>query len=139
MIRGKKGKKPCWKHRIERDVKVIRCNNSILDQTIKGNLRRSWKYKELERKYRIRQKGIRVVYEELKQRLVAKKTKIRRYEQRNEQYVQNRMFRMDQKRFYQRLDGMNKRESVVPNGDASVEFWSRIWGQRVEHNSGLEK
>lgn len=52
--------------------------------------------------------------------------------------MQNRMFRMDQKRFYQRLNGMDKRESVVPNGDASVEFWSRIWGQRVEHNREAE-
>lgn len=48
-------------------MKVIRHNISILDQEIKGNLRRNWKYKELERKYRIRQKRIRIVYEELKQ------------------------------------------------------------------------
>ena len=40
----------------------------------------SRKIKELNAKYRVKKKRINLVIEELKQRLVAKKTKVKRYE-----------------------------------------------------------
>ena len=40
------------------------------------------------------------VIEELKQRMLAKSAKIRRYEQRIEQFRQNRIFDFDQKKIY---------------------------------------
>lgn len=43
------------------------------------------KYDSLERKYRLKTKGIKTVIEELKQRLKAKSAKIRRYENRIKQ------------------------------------------------------
>ena len=129
-----KRREPWWKRRIENDIKLLRRSISILDQKMRGKLRRIWKFKELEKKYRIRKKGVRVVFEELKQRLVAKKTKIKRYEQRYQQYVQNRMFRVDQKKFYQSLRGVSNKEKVVPDSGGSVRFWNGIWGQEVQHN-----
>ena len=59
--------------------------------------------------------------EELKQRLIAKAQKIRRYDQRREQYQQNRLFLTDQKKFYLQLSGI-KKEKVVPNALESVRF-----------------
>ena len=56
-------------------------------------MRRNWrerkKIKELNTKYRVKRKGINLVTEELKQPLVTKKTKVKRYEQRISQFRQN--------------------------------------------------
>ena len=49
------------------------------------------KYNELLRKYKVKEKGISKVMEELKQRLLVKASKLKRYEQRIEQYRINRM------------------------------------------------
>ena len=55
----------------------------------------------IQRKYKVQEKGIRVVIEELKQRIVAKSEKIKRYSNRNEQYRINRMFVNSQARVCQ--------------------------------------
>ena len=43
--------------------------------------------------------------EELKQRMIAKNAKIKRYEQRVNQFRQNKIFNVDQKRIYKELNG----------------------------------
>ena len=78
------------------------------------------------------------VIEELKQRLSAKTAKIRRYEQRIEQYKQNRMFRYDQKRVYQSFSGDNHREEVKPDAQLCTAFWRDIWGNEKYHNKSAE-
>ena len=55
---------------------------------------------QLEKKYNIKGKGITTVLEELKQRILAKAAKIKRYEQRRTQYKQNILFKQQQNRFY---------------------------------------
>ena len=52
------------------------------------------------KKHNIKRKGITTVLEELKQRILAKAAKKKRYEQRRTQYKQSILFRQDQKRFY---------------------------------------
>ena len=42
--------------------------------------------------------------EELKQRVVATSSKLRRYEARTEQYVQNRIFQTNQAKFFERSE-----------------------------------
>jgi hypothetical protein len=125
---------PWWKRRLVRDVGSLRRSISVLDQKATGKLKREWKYKALDRKYGIRQKGLCIVLEELKQRLVVKKMKIRRYEQRVSQFRQNRLFMADQKKFYQQLSGDVRGEPVVPDADESVKFWEGIWSREVRHN-----
>ena len=56
--------------------------------------------KELYEKYRVKRKGLKTVIEELKQRMLAKNAKVKRYEQRIEQFRQNRIFDLDQKKIY---------------------------------------
>ena len=46
---------------------------------------------------RVKRKGLKTVIEELGQRKLAKSAKVRRYEQRIEQFMQNRIFAFDQK------------------------------------------
>ena len=53
------------------------------------------KAKLVEEKHRVRRKGLIVVIEELKQRVIAKAGKLARYEQRIHQYKINRLFKVD--------------------------------------------
>ena len=70
-----------------------------MDRERKGELRSRRKYLEIKKKYQVDRRGLRVVIEELKQRLTAKAAKIRLYEQRMHQYRQNRLFSTDQRDF----------------------------------------
>ena len=54
-----------------------------------GEIRKEDKYRRLEEKNKIRTKGLTTVIEELKQRVLAKIAKVKRYEQRVKQYRQN--------------------------------------------------
>lgn len=58
----------------------------------------------LQRKYWLEQRGFVVVIEELKQKIVAKAHKVKRYESRIQQYRQNRLFYTNQLRFYTDLE-----------------------------------
>ena len=76
------------------------------------------------------------MFEKLKQRILAKAAKIKRYDQRRTQYKQNILFKQDQKRFYQELNGTARNENVIPDADESKKFWSDIWSVGKEHNRG---
>ena len=53
---------------------------------------------ELNEIYRVKRKGLKTLIEILKQRLLAKSAKVRRYQQRIDQFRQNRIFDFDQKK-----------------------------------------
>ena len=73
-------KEPWWKRRIQSSMTEIRRHINILERKKKGDLKKDVKYRDLDRKYFIRNKGIDVILEELKQRLQAKSKKIKRYD-----------------------------------------------------------
>ena len=83
----------------------MRKHINILERKKRGEIKQKGKYKVIEHKYRIEKKGSDVVLEELKQRIQAKTTKIKRYDHRIEQYRINRLFQQDQNRVYQQLNG----------------------------------
>ena len=66
-------KKPWWKRRIESDITNLRRDINRLERERRGEARgkRKRKIKELNTKYRVKKKGINLVIEELKQRLIA--------------------------------------------------------------------
>ena len=72
----------------------------------RGEIRRKEKYWEPKTKYKIKKKDIRTVIEELKQQLHAKTAKLKRYEERLNQYKINRIFVQTQKIVYQQMDGI---------------------------------
>ena len=88
---------------------------------------------KLETKYKLQAKGLHIVKEELKQRLVAKAEKIKRYSDRIEQYRQNRLFSYHQGRLYSDLDKARDDEQTPPNREKCKEFWSGIWSDTTEH------
>ena len=48
------------------------------------------------------------------------------------------MFNLDQKRFYQQLNGNIRYEGIIPNAEESKTFWSDIWSKGQTHNNNAE-
>ena len=67
----------------------------------------------------------------LKQRVVAT-SKLRRYEVRTDQYVQNIMFQTNQGKLFERLEKENRSNDIRPGTLKCVRFWSG--DQPVTHN-----
>ena len=65
----------------------------------------------------------------MKQRVVAKCAKIKRYERSITQYRQNCSFKTHQKNVYKDSHGETRDEVVIPNAEESREFWNGIWGE----------
>ena len=76
--------------------------------------------------------------EELKQRIIAKSGKIRRFEKRIDQFRIDRMFNNDQKKVYKELNGEKIRTNDIPNADESKRFWAKIRTIEKEHNKDAE-
>ena len=131
---------PRWKRRIEGDIKKLTEDVNLLTGDMKGELRskKKQKVKELYEKYRVK-KGLKTVIEELKQRMLAKSTKVKRYEQRIEQFRQNSIFDLNQKNLYAELNREGVRSNDVPNVEKLTKFWSDIQGVRKEHNREAEQ
>ena len=87
---------------------------------------------------RINRKALEAVIEELKQRLLAKAAKIKRYNERMRQYRQNRLVAVDRKKVLNELNGETRGQNVIPGTEKSRKLWSEIWGIRKEHNRQAE-
>ena len=131
----RKVREPWWKRRIEGQIKQLRKDISQLDSWAKNRIKKDRITDRLESKYYVKNKGIRVVIEELRQRVLAKAAKVRRYEDRIKQYRQNRMFQSNQKRLFEELDGECRNNTAMPDAEESRNFWSSIWGQSKMHNT----
>ena len=76
--------------------------------------------------------------EELKQRLHSKTAKLKRYEERVNQYKINRLFVQNQKRVYQQMDGIRNINNEKPNAEESKQFWSIMWDNEKERERNAE-
>ena len=70
--------------------------------------------------------------------MLAKSAKVKRYEQEIEQFRQNRIFDLDQKKIYTELNRNGIRSNGVPNVEECTKFWSNICGVRKGHNREAE-
>ena len=59
---------------------------------MRGQIKDAKKLEQIFKKYRVKKKGVKVVMEELKQRITGKGAKIDRYEKRISQFRINRIF-----------------------------------------------
>ena len=87
---------------------------------------------KLERKFNVKRKGAALVYEK-----VAVRAKLERYDNRTEQYRQNRLFESNQKRLFNKLE-RTQRKSVIPYAEASRRFSSDIRDQAVTHRENTD-
>ena len=122
----------------DKEINKVGKHINILEHHQRGEIKRKEKYEELERKYNIKKKGIRTVKEELKQRLHAKTAKLKRYEERMNQYKINRMFVQNQKRVYQQMDGIRNINIEKPNAEEIKQFWTNIWDNKKKHERNAE-
>ena len=106
-VKQRKEHIPWWQRRIEGDVKNLRKDINILEREKRGEngVRGKRMVKNLTDKYRINRKGLETVIEELKQRILTKAAKIKRYNERITQYRQNRVFAVDWKKVFNELNG----------------------------------
>ena len=72
---------------MKRDIKKLRQVINLLTRDLKGELglKKKQKMKKLYEKNRVKKKGLKTVIKELKQGMLAKSAKVKRYEQRIEQ------------------------------------------------------
>ena len=133
----KENRIPHWRRRILEKQKALRKDLGQLNIMKRNELQNEGTKSKLERKYRIEEKGIVEVHEEVQQRLVAIKAKLERYDNRTEQYRQNRLFESNQKKLFDELDGV-ERETVVPDAEESARFWSDMWDEPVKHKENPE-
>ena len=61
----------------------------------------------------MKKKGTNLLNEELKQRFIAKKLKVKRYEQRISQFRQNQLFQVNQKQFYRELNEEKEGDRII--------------------------
>ena len=93
----------------EKDIQKIRGEISILNEILQGSIKEK-KRRALMRKYKIKSNDdIPPVTEKLRQQLLAKSQRIRRFEKRRKFYNQNKMFKENTKRFYRELGATNLR------------------------------
>ena len=117
-----------------RDISRFRKDLSRIEAWFAGRWKKD-KNKEkdlLDQKYGLRRKGFTLVMEELKQRITAKATKVKRYDNRIKQFQDNRNFQTNQGRFFKILEGKEER-TKPPNAEDATPFWKGIWSIKVNH------
>ena len=114
-------KEPLWKKRISEKIKTMRKDLSRLDRWNKKELYNERMIEGLGKKYNVKNKRLKVVIEELKQRVVATSEKLKRYENKAE--------------LFERLEKVDRSNDLRPDSEESKRFWSEIWDQPVLHNN----
>ena len=124
---AKKKKEPFWKRRILRDISRLRKDLSRIEAWFAGRWKKD-KNKEkdlLDQKYGLRRKGFTLVMGELKQRITAKATKVKRYGNRIKQFQDNRNFQTNQGRLFKNIEGKEEK-TKLPNAEDATAFWKGI-------------
>ena len=124
---------PPWKKRLEKQLMELRADLSKLNEMSANRLQNKRTKEKLNEKYKIQERGLNHVIEDIKQRIKAKSLKIQRYTNRNKGYQQNKLFQTNQKRLYNQLSGENTQQEV-PESEPSKRLWEGIWSNPVSHN-----
>ena len=98
-----------WKTRLRKKIKELRKDLSQLEAPKDKDISNFRYWERLERKYSIGVTRLNVAIEELKQRITAIASKVRRYQGRVDSYRRNRLFENNQRQFYRELDQEEER------------------------------
>ena len=136
---AKKKKEPLWKRRIPTDISRLRKDLSRIEAWCAGRWKKDKKKEKdwLDQKYGLRRKGFTLVMEEPKQRITAKTTKVKRYDNRIKKFQDNKNFETNQGRFFKNLEGKEERKKP-PNAEDATAFSKGIWSTKVEHKVDAE-
>ena len=133
-VKKQEVKEPWWKRRIQANLIEWRKDLSRLEERRKGNF--EFQRKDLERlnrKYKLNDVGNNHVIRVLKEKIDSGATKIKRYERSRLAHKQNTLFSMNQKKFYEEIDG-GRRQNAAPDAGEATEFWKGIWSNPGEMN-----
>ena len=131
MRKNSLGGKEDWKVKLKGFNKDLGRLNALFE----GKKMKKKHQDNLQKRYKLKEKGKPKVKEEILQRIKAKTPKINRYQQRVSQFQQNKLFRNNEGRFYKQIDGSEEGdELVIPDAQEAKTFWTDIWGQDVEYN-----
>ena len=86
----------------------LRRHQAQLQDWNRGKLSKNRVKADLERKYYVKNKRVFVVIKKIKQRIKAKTSKLQKYDERNNQLTQNRLFHTNQKRLFEKIEGKSK-------------------------------
>ena len=75
---------------------------------------------------------------ELKQRITAKATKVKQYDNRINQFQDNRNFETNQGRFFKNFEGKEER-TKPPNAEDATAFWKGMWNISESSINGMQK
>ena len=89
--------------------------------------------REVNEKYRIQEKGLNHIIEDVEQRMKAKSHKTQRYTNKNKGYQQNKLFQANQKHLLNQLRGEDAQQEN-PEAEPSKRLWEGIWGNPITHN-----
>ena len=79
------------------------------------------------RKEKTTQEKITINLEEINQKVLAKKRRLKGYRQRVKQYRQNRTFQNNQRKFYQQLGEDDTKTYQQSDAKETERFWIKIW------------
>ena len=138
-----KNKEPMWLRRLEESVAKLRSDLSRLTEMSRGATQKFRTIDTIYRRYPLLpKKGYKQVIEEVKQRLLAKAGKIKRYKKKQQTFKDNNLFQNNQRDFYRKLE---KRGSVPAPVESTAEdqartlnFWKDIWENEAGHNTEAE-
>jgi hypothetical protein len=87
------------------------------------------------KKYTIeKEENLDQLIQEFKQKVSAKTQRLSRYWKRQNLYYQNKLFRTDCKKFYNRLRQKYPNVKNAPDKEQVENFWNEIYEKKVQHN-----
>ena len=130
-------KTQAWVKRIDNQILELRKEISQLEQMNANNpspkMRRN--NERLKRKHNItNERERKLTCERIKQKLLAKNNRLKRYKQRSKQYTENRDFVNSPDRFYQSLRGTSIPIDKTPTKTEIEDFWRPILGTESNYN-----
>ena len=126
-----------WIIRIENTIKQLRKDISQIEQMNTLNPSRKIKLnnRNIANRFDISNETTRKkTSEKLKQKLLAKNNRLKRYKERQNQYHQNRQFVNAPEKFYQELRGNNIEIDKTPTAEEVESFWKPILGTAASYN-----
>ena len=135
----RKTKQPFWKAKIEKEIKELRIDLSILTELTKDNGMTERKRRKIRRKYSVKNENdIDIAKEQVRQLIQAKAQRVKRFEKREKQFKQNRKFATDTKGFYRELGKKQIEVDKPPTAEETEQFWRLILEDEKHHNEVAE-
>ena len=69
----------------------------------------------------------------MKQRLIEKSRKVKRYERTISQFKQIQLFQVNQKQVHKDINGQKQDDRIIPISEDTVKFWNDMCSIRKKH------